>query len=336
MEDSAYHLSLAERWIVKASLHATQKDAFSNPTFGDDDLDIAYSTYNHQVGIYGVQAFIAYAKGDFIQVNQSVAMILNASEGEVRGEDLTLDALSISLLFIHLLQRDVGNIIELKLREEMEHRIELIVLEYLEEPSLGAFSLEPKQVNLGMAHGVAGRLYTILKWCSYKNMMPSKLFFKKLDALIALKIPYGRGSCIPWQGVEQKSFNTMSGWCNGSSGMAMLLCEVVKITEKKSYLEVAKKFVFHCWEDGSSVANLCCGLAGRAYALAYYSEVSGESIWHRRALLLLNRAIEEVQQIDTEEMPKHSLYKGQLGVALATLEIEEQSGYSMPFFGSEL
>ncbi len=46
-------------------------------------------------------------------------------------------------------------------------------------------------------------------------------------------------------------------------------------------------------------------------------------------------AIEASKTINVEEMPIHSLYKGQLGVALMAAEITNQSSYSMPFFGNE-
>jgi len=331
--DSASHLSLAEKWIKKAFLNTTKEDAFSNPNFEEDnELNIEYSIYNHILGLYGVSAFISYAKGDFLMVNQSIDRMLNILDNnEEKGEDLVLDSLGVALLFIHLLQRDVAKIIDNEKQIRMEQKIEKILSPLLENEK----NRIKKSTNLGMAHGVAGHLYVILKWYEYKKESPKESFFQRLNELIEQKIPYGSGHCIPWQTTKQSKFNTMSGWCNGSSGIVMLLCEVVKITKREIYLETIQKFIWHVWEDSASTPNLCCGLAGRAYALAYYSVITEHTLWHRRALYLLERAIKESKKIESEEMPKHSLYKGELGVALSAYEIINSREYSMPFFGSE-
>lgn len=98
---------------------------------------------------------------------------------------------------------------------------------------------------------------------------------------------------------------------------------------------MAEKFIWHCWEDSATTPNLCCGLGGRAYALAYYSHISNTAIWHTRAQYLADKAIEVHQTVSIEEMPSHSLYKGQLGIALMASEIDTLAHWSMPFFGSE-
>ena len=164
-------------------------------------------------------------------------------------------------------------------------------------------------LNIGIAHGLGGSLYTLLRWYGYKKITPDKQFFDQLNHIIQKEIPQGCGVCIPWQseGIN-KEFHTMSGWCNGSAGILMLLSEVAKISN---------------------------GLAGRAYALVYYSQVTNTKIWHQRALKLIDQAIKQSEHIDTEEMPMHSLYKGQLGVALSACEIENANKSFMPFFASE-
>ena len=190
--------------------------------------------------------------------------------------------------------------------------------------------------NLGIAHGIGGHLYILLRWYNYKKIMPEQQFFNQLNLVIQKEVPKGSGVCIPWQTIENdKVFHTMSGWCNGSAGILMLLCEVAKVSNQEQYLKDAEKFAWHCWEDVASVPNLCCGLAGRAYALTCYSQATGVRVWHERALKLMSHAIDNGEHIDTEEMPMYSLYKGQLGVALASTEIETGEAYSMPFFGRE-
>lgn len=333
--DSAYHLNLSEQWINKAFAHSKDDDAFSNPSFDTgDDVLIEYSTYNQLPGLYGVLAFISYAKGDFSKVKGCVSKLLSyCRESNSAGQDLTLDTLGIALLLTHILHRDIKNILKDK-RIEIEQSIGEIL-----KPSLDNIDsvtlITSASSNLGIAHGIAGQLYAVLKWHEYKHPKVNKKFFMQLDKLIALTIPYGSGICIPWRSEEQQNFHTISGWCNGSAGIAMLLCDVVQITQEKKYLPIIEKFIWHCWEDNTTAPNLCCGLSGRAYALAYYGHLSKNPIWQTRAQYLADKAIESNKTVNLKEMPAHSLYKGQLGIALMALEIANTDQISMPFFASE-
>ena len=334
-QDSAYHLNLAEQWIHKAFTNSRDDDAFSNPSFDTgDDIEIKYSTYNQLSGLYVVLAFISYAKGEFSKVKGSVSELLNyCHKSEVIAKDLTLDKLGIALSLIHLLQRDINDV----LRDqcvEIEQAIEEI-LKYILNKVKNTTLIETSSTNLGIAHGVAGQLYVILKWHEYKKMNPSKKFFTQLDTLINLTIPFGSGICIPWRSTEQQSFHTISGWCNGSAGIVMLLCDVVKITQEKKYLSIIEKFIWHCWEDTDTSPNLCCGLSGRAYALSYYALLSNKSIWYTRAQYLADKAIEASKTVNLDELPTHSLYKGQLGIALMVLETSYTKQIAMPYFDSE-
>jgi len=333
--DSTYHLNLAEKWIDKAFAHSKDDDAFSNPSFDTGNtLVTEYSTYNQLPGLYGVLAFISYAKGDFTKVKGCASKLLSyCHKNKSTGKDLTLDILGIALLLIHILQRDIKDILQDK-RIEIEQAVEEII-----KPSLhnvdSVTLITSSSTNLGIAHGIAGQLYVVLKWYEYRQIKVSSKFFMQLDKLIALTIPYGSGICIPWRSEEQQNFHTISGWCNGSAGIAMLLCDVVKITQERKYLPIIEKFIWHCWEDNTTAPNLCCGLSGRAYALAYYGHLSKNPIWQTRAQYLADKAIESNYTVNPEDMPTHSLYKGQLGIALMALEIASTSQISMPFFASE-
>jgi len=333
--DSAYHLNLAEQWIDKAFTHAPDDNAFSNPLFEtEDNLVTEYSTYNQLPGLYVVLAFISYAKGDFSKVKGCVSKLLDSCHKSTTvGKDLTLDTLGVALSLIHIVQRDIKDILKDKCIE-IEQAIEKILNPILYDID-NATLIISTSTNLGIAHGIAGQLYAVLKWYEYKRMSPSRKFFTQLDTLIKHTVPYGSGICIPWRSAEQKEFHTISGWCNGSAGIAMLLCETVQITQEEKYLPIIEKFIWHCWEDSATNPNLCCGLSGRAYALSYYALLSNKSIWQTRAIYLADKAIESSKTVNLEEMPIHSLYKGQLGVGLMALEVTNTNQVSMPFFANE-
>ncbi len=336
--DSAYYLSLAEKWLQKAFLYLEDTQSFSNPSFEiENDPVTQYSTFNHLPGLYGVQAIISYAKGDFFKFNESIVDILKLSDTSEENNDLTLDGLGIALLLINIVELDNNSYIDKELQKKLEKRVEKILTPILKRKGLlQQFTLEPSVTNLGIAHGIGGNLYILLRWFNYKKITLQKQFFDQLNFVIQKEIPQGCGVCIPWQTKEGENvFHTMSGWCNGSAGILMLLCEVAKVSNQEKYLNDAEQFAWNCWEDMATVPNLCCGLAGRAYALSSYSQATNNNVWHERALKLMSQAIEQGELIDTEQMPMHSLYKGQLGVALAFTEIATNKAYSMPFFGRE-
>jgi eukaryotic-like serine/threonine-protein kinase len=85
------------------------------------------------------------------------------------------------------------------------------------------------------------------------------------------------------------------------------------------------------------IAQLCCGRPGQAYALLALYKHTGDRVW-------LNHAHEFTQQslqlsplpADTEAPPLHyALYKGPLGTALLSADLDEPSEACMPLFESE-
>jgi hypothetical protein len=69
------------------------------------------------------------------------------------------------------------------------------------------------------------------------------------------------------------------------------------------------------WEAGPlrDRASLCHGTAGNAYGLLALWQRTADELWLERARLLAMHAFDQVER---EEEPWHSLYTGDLGVAL--------------------
>ena len=80
--------------------------------------------------------------------------------------------------------------------------------------------------------------------------------------------------------------------------------------------------------------GLCCGFAGQAYAQLNLYRHSGEQRWLRQARILAQKASEAgngFHALRWEGLP-HSLYKGDIGVAVLVAEMEKPETAAMPFF----
>ena len=85
------------------------------------------------------------------------------------------------------------------------------------------------------------------------------------------------------------------------------------------------------WEEPDTVANLCCGLAGRAYGLLNLYRASGDREWFDRARELAERAAIHIERSGIAG----SLYKGDVGAAVLAAEVSDPEAACMPLFEPE-
>ena len=86
------------------------------------------------------------------------------------------------------------------------------------------------------------------------------------------------------------------------------------------------------FEAPDGIADLCCGLAGRAYAALAAYKVTGEDAWLARGRDLAERAAVGVRRY---ALRRDSLYKGEVGVAVLAADLERPLESSMPAFEAE-
>ena len=77
----------------------------------------------------------------------------------------------------------------------------------------------------------------------------------------------------------------------------------------------------------------CCEVAGRAYALLELHRSTGLTVWLDRAQRLASRSARTAAQQRSAEHPRHSLYKGELGLAVLIADLERPMAAAMPMFG---
>jgi serine/threonine-protein kinase len=99
-----------------------------------------------------------------------------------------------------------------------------------------------------------------------------------------------------------------------------------------AYAALAEGAAWNAWEDPSRNASLCCGLAGRAYALLNLHKHSGGSEWLARARDLAERAAQEASRLTD---PLYNLYKGEIGIAALAADLARPEQAAMPLFEEE-
>src|SRR5262245_58357906 len=105
--------------------------------------------------------------------------------------------------------------------------------------------------NLGIAHGWAGLLYSTLRWHALSETPIPTAAHDRLEQVMKAASPTGRGVTWPWrQRANDDALATMPGWCNGSAGMAQLLCLAHRLLGEDRLLSTAEAAAWHAWEAG--------------------------------------------------------------------------------------
>ncbi len=335
LRDEPRLLALADSWLDRAARDATRDDAFVNREMElTPEIVGRISPYHSESGLHLVQALVETAAGNDAAAGHAVARFLQAIDRPCLERDLTLGrcgtVLAADLLLAEL--PDPGDAMGQALREAGTTRLlglwgEVEPFDPLEQGRDWA--------NLGMAHGWAGLLYTTLRWHVATGMALPASFETRLAELFACARPRGRGLEWPWrQGAERPEREmTMPGWCNGAAGMVHLACLAHRVLKDDRWLEPALGAAWQAWEAGSGPVDLCCGLSGRAHALLELHRSVGDDLWLDRARVLIDRAVEAAPHMRTPEHPRHSLYKGELGLAVTVAELDSPASASMPLFG---
>ena len=121
----------------------------------------------------------------------------------------------------------------------------------------------------------------------------------------------------------------MPGWCNGSCGYVFLWTLVHRWSGEPRHLDLALGAGWDSWDAPDPALSLCCGLAGRGYALLALQRATGDDVWLRRARTLADRGASQGKaQLDQA----HSLYKGDLGLAVLAADLERPATAHMPLF----
>lgn len=321
-------LGLADTWARRAELESGGDGAFYNAAIDITPAIVGEcSPYHSRSGVHAVQALIAAAAADPLAQGIAVTRFLATARAPAAGLDLTLGRastlLGAAILFDSLSAtrgvetqslRSFGDEVAAELWQSLDAK-----------PAIVDADIE----YLGIAHGWAGLAYATLQWCSVTGTNAPPGVEPRLREIDRLTMPLGRGAEWPWMLRRPGEPMTMAGWCNGTCGYVFLWTLAHRLFGDRRYLELAERAAWRTWEAAEPGVTLCCGLAGRAYALLNLHRLTRETAWLDRARELAVRAVLHGQR--QSEYP-HSLYKGEFGLAVLAADLEQPEDAAMPFF----
>ena len=331
--EDAELLSRADLWAAKAVAAGTADEGFYNAGKQLDRETLGQVTpYHTPSGPRAVQALVAHALGDLNIQRRAVAGFLEAVAVPCPNPDLTLGRSGVLLAAAMLLDtlRAGDDELAKRLRALGDGLLSELWSELAEQPPI--VRAEGSWANLGMAHGWAGYLYATLRWCRSAGSARPERLEERLAELAGCARTWGRGLRWPWRDAGTGPGSHMPGWCNGSAGFVPLWTLAAKELNDPAWMAFAEGAAWNAWEAPDRNASLCCGLAGRAYALLDLWQHSGGEVWLERARDLGEAAAVEVVRFSEAA---DSLYKGEPGVAVLLADLARPETAVQPFFGDE-
>jgi eukaryotic-like serine/threonine-protein kinase len=302
-------LARAEVWRSRAAQFVGVDDGWYEDEEAPLSMIGTISPFHTRAGLHAAAAMLAYARADSGAQRAETQAFIEASSGTCdKSSDLTLGRagtlLACSLLLP--LGSDVAALGRATLAE--------------------VWSQEWPPTNyLGMAHGWSGQLYATLRWCLASGDAAPAGLAERLRELAAFRVKRGRGAWWP-RLTDSGARDMMPGWCNGAAGHVFTFAAAYALFRDDDYLRIAEEAAWNAWEEPLNHADLCCGSAGRAYALLHLYKHTGDRAWVSRARHLANHAV-------TAPAPRqHALWKGTLGVAVLIADLESPETAQMPMF----
>jgi serine/threonine-protein kinase len=262
---------------------------------------------------------LAYARGDSTAQQRATREFVAASSAPCESIDLTLGRSGTLLACAFLAERrsDVRLFGDRLLREIWD-RLD----------ALPPIAEQPRETYLGMAHGWSGYLYAALRWCRASGSSLPASLERRLHDLAAQRVARGRGAYWP-RTMAGGLHDMMPGWCNGAAGHVFTWTAAYDALRGNEWLDLARDAAWNAWEEPLPHADLCCGAAGRAYALLDFYQHTGDREWLARARHLANHAAGLAHKTAQRA---HALWKGELGVAVLLADLEDPDEARMPFF----
>jgi eukaryotic-like serine/threonine-protein kinase len=332
-------LTRADIWATQAAKAINEDQAFYSAEIGiTPDVVARISPYYTASGLQSVRALIAHARGDVMSMQAGLDAFVSAVSEPSESFELIVGRPGVLLIGALLLETlasaplgDTAALIALGnevLRDVWE---EIDCLPPILEGSKIKYS--------GMAVGWAGILYATIRWCLAAGISLPPAIGERLRQLAEAAEEVGRGVRWRWGiGIRSKNGSDyMNGWCNGSAGFVYLWTLAHKVFSEERYLALAEGAGWYSWKSTDSYGNLCCGLAGQAYALLNLYRYTHENAWLKRAEKLANLAAFAVRDPARrhDDGYVNSLYKGEVGVALLAADLARPELSCMPFFEGE-
>ena len=322
-------LSQADLLAEHAWGQQSRREAFYDSDLMTESLYGRQSVFNAAPGVSYVRAMIAMCRADVPVAESAVEDFLRDSKG-IDQMDITFGRAGtlIACANLYAANQVLGRSVIGRIKA-FGSELEIELTDYMD--ALQHATLGVVDGFLGMAHGWAGYLYAVVRWrTAILQPLPQQII-KYLDVVARLQEPVGRGAHWPRNPAET-SWGYLGGWCNGSAGFLQLWLAAYELTGDPTYLELAEKAAWSTWDSMESSVDLCCGSAGRAYALLRHFEATGKREWYDRGTILAEHSVAGAKRLDGTWV---GLFKGTIGVLTLASDIVNSHSFSMPFLGAE-
>jgi hypothetical protein len=111
-----------------------------------------------------------------------------------------------------------------------------------------------------------------------------------------------------------------------------LLLACLAASRDPSLLPLAEAAAYDVWDGVAASASLCCGMIGRAYGLLSFFRLTGDETWHQRAIGLAETA---AHLGGFGQAPSHSLFKGELALAVLASDLAHPMASAFPLLETE-
>ncbi len=327
-------LALADEWVVRAARESEGASAFTSAELGLGENDVGRVSPFHSIsGVHAVQGLISHAMGDVVTRQLSLDAFVVASRGPCENLDLTLGRAG-TLLAAALLLEAIGDARYASLDGLLELGNETHEGLWAAIDALPALPEATTVKFLGIAHGWAGLLLSSLRWCRAASVPHPPNLSERLDQLALLARPSGLGARWPVQHRDRRGQPPMTGWCHGSAGYVHLWTTAHESLGDDRWATLAEQAAWDVYTNPGSIAQLCCGEGGQAYALLDLYRHAGERRWLVAATEIATRAAEASSALAGTPVAA-SLHKGIAGIAVLAADLEQPEAAAMPFFARE-
>jgi serine/threonine-protein kinase len=327
-------LAAADLWAERAAAQARSPDAFTSIELERTSRALGdRSFYHHEAGVHAMRAFVAGARDDGPARRAAIDAFVRAASRPCPTLEVAFGRAGL-LLGCALLRESVPSGATRDNEQLTALGDQLSASIAREVHNAPAIADAQGLTRLGAAHGWAGWLYALLRWTVVQGAPPPADVAERLDQLANLARWAGRTASWPPDAHSPALENTLvASWCNGAAGYVPLWTAAHLVFGDERYLELALAAAWTAYTGGDiAPGDLCCGLAGRAYALATVCRHTGDERWLTRARLLADRAAERIRD---RPFRRDSLYKGEVGVALLVEELDGALPAGLPLYEPE-
>ncbi len=312
-------LASSTRWSTFAAEQAAGEDSFAGPSLDlPPGLREQPSLLHGLVGTVVVKGLVGAHTGMGGDLHAAAAAIVTALQSpDDRPSDPTLG--SASLLWGAAAVSDAA---------AGDPTVDLGPLRAGVEDRLGEV---PPQLDsdgyLGMAHGLAGLCHATLRAVQAFELPTPGWLEDSLNQLFDAAT--GTSEQAWWPIRPSQPGDVWSGWCHGVAGHVLLFSLAARTLPDQRWSDLALRAgEYVARHPHREVVSLCCGLAGQVFALLDLYQLSGEPIWLERATGFAERAVATATPAET----RSSLFKGELGLALAVSALEARTA-GFPLLG---